>query len=103
MIAQPELAVVVRFVIRSGKESPFLERALQQAVESLNREPDCRVFDVCVDPADAGRILLYEIYTNAAAFAHHLQTAHFMSFDADTRDWVDEKVVERWQKAGKAT
>ncbi len=96
MLARAELSVVVRFVVKEGEEVRFRERAARQAVESLQDEPECRVFDVCVDPDDARRILLYEIYTSEAAFGQHLQTSHFRSFDADTRAWVDEKTVERW-------
>lgn len=95
MLAGPELSVVVRFVVKEGEEVRFRERAARQAVESLQLEPECRVFDVCVDAVDARRILLYEIYTSEAAFGRHLQTDHFRSFDADTRAWVDEKTVEQ--------
>jgi len=92
------LSVVVRFVVKTGHAAPFLGRAVQQAVETLRREPECRQFDVCVDPADPHRILLYEIYTSEAAFGQHLLTSHFRSFDADTRGWVEEKTVERWSR-----
>jgi len=92
------LSVVVRFVIKTGHDTRFLERAVQQAVDTLRHEPECRRFDVCVDPADSHRILLYEIYTSEAAFGEHLLTSHFRSFDADTRGWVEEKAVERWSR-----
>ena len=92
------LCVVVRFVVKAGHETRFLERTVQQSIETLRHEAECRQFDVCVDPADAHRILLYEIYTSEAAFGEHLLTSHFRSFDADTRGWVEEKTVERWSK-----
>ena len=92
------LCVVVRFVVKAGHETSFLERTFQQSVETLRQEAECRQFDVCVDPANSHRILLYEIYTSEAAFAEHLLTSHFRSFDADTRGWVEEKTVERWSK-----
>jgi autoinducer 2-degrading protein len=92
------LCVVVRFLIKAGHGSRFLERVVQQSVETLRQEPECRQFDVCVDPADSHRILLYEIYMSDAAFGEHLLTTHFRSFDADTRGWVEEKTVERWSK-----
>ncbi len=98
----PVLAVVVRFVVKAGVEARFLERVLRQAGESLRHEPECRQFDVCVDPADPRRVRLYEIYTSDAAFEAHLRTAHFQAFDAETRAWVDEKTVERWQRTGPA-
>lgn len=102
MLTVPALAVVVRFVVKAGVEARFLERVLRQAEESLRHEPECRQFDVCVDPTDPRRVLLYEIYTSDAAFEAHLRTAHFQAFDAETRSWVDEKAVERWHRAGPA-
>ena len=39
-----------------------------------------------------------EIYTDDAAFAAHLKTPHFLAFDADTRAWIDDKAVEKWER-----
>lgn len=92
------LSVVVRFVVQAGHDARFRERVVQQAADTLREEPACHQFDVCVDPADPHRILLYEIYTDEAAFNHHLLTSHFKAFDAETRAWVAEKTVERWSR-----
>lgn len=98
MLAKGELSVVVRFTVKPGEETRFRERAIRQAVESLQHEPECLVFDVCVDPGDPRRILLYEISLSDAAFRDHLRTSHFVSFGADTRAWVEEKTVEQWHR-----
>lgn len=58
------LCVVVRFSVKRGHDTSFLERTLQQSVETLRQEPGCRQFDVCVDAADSHRILLYERHSN---------------------------------------
>jgi quinol monooxygenase YgiN len=92
------LAVTVRFTVKPGCEERFLARVRVQARASLDAEPDCRQFDVCRDVSDARRVFLYEVYTSAAAFAAHLASAHFLAFDADTRAWTDEKVIERWER-----
>jgi quinol monooxygenase YgiN len=91
------LVVVVRFRVRAGFETAFAARVREQAGASLGAEPGCRRFDVCVDPHDAGQVLLYEIYSDASAFDLHLRSAHYLAFDRDTREWIAEKVVERWQ------
>lgn len=93
------LAVLVRFTVKAGHEDACFARVREQAADSLAREPACRQFDVCRDPSDARRLFLYEIYTDAAAFAAHLGTPHFLAFDADTRAWIDDKTVERWERA----
>lgn len=90
------LAVLVRFTMKEGFEERFLERVRRQAQDSLEREPACRRFDVCVDAQDGRHVLLYEIYDTSAAFAEHLETAHFLAFEAESREWIDDKVVERW-------
>lgn len=91
------LIIVVRFRIAPEKAAAFLGRVKRQASDSLEREPACRHFDVAVAPADETQILLYEIYDDEAAFAVHLKSDHFLAFDAEVRDWIIDKVVERWK------
>ena len=43
--------VVVEFTIKPGFAGRFRERLRQQARDSLELEPECHVFDVCIDPA----------------------------------------------------
>ena len=90
--------VVVEFEVKPPHAGDFRERVLQQAADSLAREPDCHVFDVCVDPQRAERILLYEVYTDEAAFAEHLASSHFKAFDADVAAWLDAKRVESFTR-----
>ena len=37
--------------------------------------------------------MLYEIYDDAAAFAAHMRTSHFLSFDAASAALVADKTV----------
>jgi quinol monooxygenase YgiN len=92
------LAVTVRFTVKPGREDAFLARVLRQAADTLQHEPECRQFDVCRASGDPRRVFLYEIYTDDMAFTAHLGTAHFLAFDRQTRDWIDEKVAERWMR-----
>lgn len=85
--------VSVTFAITPEKAEAFETRVAQQAVDSL-KEPGCQRFDVWRDPADPGRVFLYEIYDDRAAFDVHLASAHFKAFDAEVRFWVLEKQVE---------
>ena len=90
------LIITVRIVVKEQYLSAFNARMRQQARESLEREPACRRFDIGADAADPNRVFLYEIYDDAEAFEAHLASAHFQSFNADTRDWIESKAVERW-------
>lgn len=88
--------VTVEFEIAAGREGDFLARVKQQAEDSLEREVDCLQFDVCVAPDAPGRVFLYEIYRDQAAFQVHLESAHFSDFDTTVADWIAAKKVREW-------
>ena len=94
--------VTVRFAIKAGQEEGFRAAVLDQALNSLRLEPDCQQFDVCRKPDDAGEVLLYEVYKDAAAFEAHQQTEHFAGFGARVQDLVETKTVSTWQRVGGA-
>lgn len=85
----------VEFTIRDDKVAAFEAAIMANARASLREEPGCRQFDVCRDPADARRFLLYELYDDAASVQAHLQAPHFLAMDTLTRDWVLAKTVRR--------
>ena len=86
-------AVTVTFRISDGEMDNFLPLMLQNARASLGLEPDCHQFDVCTDPERSGEVFLYELYTDAAAFQAHLDSAHFKKFNAETAGMVADKQV----------
>ncbi len=88
--------VCVTFEILPQHFPAFQRAVLQQAKNSLEREPDCQLFDVCSN-VSANSVFLYEQYTDRAAFDDHLHSAHFLDFDAQTRPWVQNKRVACWQ------
>jgi quinol monooxygenase YgiN len=62
---------------------PALVQAHQAAVELVRvvrREPGCVTFTAYEARDTSGRFYLYEVYTDAAAFAAHLQTDHVHTF-----------------------
>ena len=90
--------VTVEFNVKNEFVPSFRKTVLQQAQNSLSREPDCHRFDVCFDPNDDTRIFLYEMYTNENAFQEHLKSDHFSDFDAEVQDWLDRKSVQTWAR-----
>ena len=90
--------VVVEFTIAPESFDDFLRRVKQQAADSLDLEPDCHVFDVCTSPERANLVLLYEVYTGAAAFQLHLDSEHFHAFDQEVTPWVTDKKVQTYQR-----
>ena len=92
------LVITVRFVARPEYALEFLHRTRTQARASLESEPGCLQFDVCLDLQNPGQVFLYEVYSSAQAFEQHLATEHFREFDRETRDWIVSKSVERWSR-----
>ena len=90
--------VVVEFTIRPEFVERFRERVRQQARDSLELESECHVFDVCIDPQRDECVMLYEVYSERAAFDTHLESAHFMDFDKSVRDWVESKQVACYER-----
>ena len=85
--------VTVSFSIRADKLQPFTRAMLQQAKNSLSMEPGCRQFDVCFDPEQKNHCFLYEVYDDRRAFEEHLESAHFIEFDALVANWIESKAV----------
>jgi quinol monooxygenase YgiN len=92
------LAVLVEFVTSPSAARDFLALVSENAAASRSGEPGCRQFDVCVDPADATRVFLYELYDGRAAFDEHCRSDHFKRFDAATAGMVVSKAVRLWAR-----
>jgi len=71
---------------------------VQQARISKEREPGCLVFDVARSPDSATRFLLYEVYTDRAAFDFHVQQPHSQQNGASTKPWILRQQISVWTK-----
>src|SRR4051794_37190097 len=87
------LAVAVEFKVKPENVASFREAVRRQAANSLELEPACQQFDVCLDPGDESLVFLYEIYDDRAAFDLHRQTPHYHSFSETIAPWVADKRV----------
>jgi (4S)-4-hydroxy-5-phosphonooxypentane-2,3-dione isomerase len=90
--------LVVEFHIHPPWVAAFSQAIADNARASLEREPGCRQFDVCRDPADEGCFFLYELYDDEAAVQAHLKSAHFLQMNAQTEGWVVSKQVRRYRR-----
>ena len=88
-------AITVSFELEDGAAEKFHPLVAENARQSVALEPGCLRFDV-LSPANGAidhEVFLYEIYTDQAAFDFHLASAHFKSFDEQTRTLVRKKTV----------
>ena len=86
--------VCVTFTVNAGKLPEFLPLMSAQARNSVALEPGCHQFDVCHGSADPDVVFLYEVYADEAGFQHHLDSAHFKTFDAAVAPLVAAKEVK---------
>ena len=89
-------AVVVTLTLKSEEAGKFRDLIRENAAASLAKEEGCMQFDIATDPDRPEDVLLYEIYTDAAAFDAHLKTPHFLQFDQATADMVLSKDVRTY-------
>jgi quinol monooxygenase YgiN len=90
--------ITVEFQIKPAHRESFMREMAANAIASVEREPGCRQFDVCVSGDDPNKVFLYEIYDDRAAFDAHKQMPHFLSFDTTVKDWVARKTVASWTR-----
>jgi quinol monooxygenase YgiN len=94
-MAQPTFAIAVTFEIKPEHADDFRKRVLQQARDSVAKEPGCCQFDVLQDESSPTTFFLYETYVNAQAFEAHRQTPHFADFGSTVGPWVASKQLLR--------
>ena len=70
-------SLVVQMEVRPGRREEFLTGMAANAEASVRDEPGCLRFDVCSVADDPDRFVLYELYTDAEAFAAHKASPHF--------------------------
>ena len=70
-------SLMVQMEVRPGRREEFLTGMAANAEASVRDEPGCLRFDVCSVAADENRFVLYELYTDADAFAAHKAAPHF--------------------------
>lgn len=87
--------VSVTFEIVPEKMDVFMPLMMDQARNSLTNEAECHVFDVCTA---GSTVLLYEVYTNEAAFKTHLEMPHFASFNTAIEGMVADKSVSFFER-----
>ena len=90
--------VIVDFVTKPEKATAFAQAVSENAKASLEREPACHQFDVCVSPDEPSEFFLYEIYRDRAGFDAHLASAHFKSFDQLVKPWIAAKKLRFFER-----
>jgi quinol monooxygenase YgiN len=88
-------AIMVDFRLKQGTGPEFRRLIDANADASVKTEPGCLQFDVLEPEGEDDRVLLYEIYSDKAAFEAHLRTEHFRIFAGASEALCLEKKVIR--------
>ena len=89
-------SLVVQMEVRPGRREEFLAGMTANAEAAVRDEPGCLRFDICSVEGEENRFLLYELYTDAAAFAAHKASPHF----AQWRTVAEQVVVHQLNTPG---
>ena len=92
------MSAVVLFVeldIVPGQRVAFLARAREHRGNVHKNEPDCQRFDISVPDDEASRVRLYEVYSDQAAFDHHMETEYMKAYRADTGPMVANRQLTK--------
>ena len=74
--------LVVNIRIKPESVDSFMGKLVENA-KNARKEPGCRQFEVLVDPKDAAKIMLFEVYDDERAFEAHQATPHFKKYLAE--------------------
>lgn len=82
-------AIFASIRIKPDQLDSFLATIKDTVACSVRDEPGCLRFDVFRDDANENRYLLYEVYTDEAAFDDHLKTPHARLAMEGSKYWGD--------------
>lgn len=88
----------VNIRIKPENVDVWMKKALENAT-AARKEPGCRQFEVLVDPSDRTKVMLFEVYTDEAAFDAHQQTPHFKKYLAEAVPLLAARERQVWQRA----
>jgi autoinducer 2-degrading protein len=71
-----EITTCVHVWVKTENVDEFIEASLENHLNSRKEKGNLR-FDVCQDPTDPSKFLLYEAYTDEQSAAAHKETAHY--------------------------
>ena len=79
--------VSVDVFVVPDKVDAFIDAILANAT-GTRQEPGNLRFDVAQSNDDPTQFLLYEVYTDEAAFKAHQQTDHYKTWKSTVADWM---------------
>ena len=82
---------LIKFVVKTGRRSEFLEYLRWDAQVARDHEPGTLRFDVWQPEAEPDVVYVYEAYKDAEAFEDHQKNDPFKKFGE-----VADSMIEEW-------
>ena len=93
------VALIVEFKLKPGTWAKFNDIIRAHAAGTKADEPGCEQFDVLQPETDGkpdhGRVMLVEVYKDAAAFEIHTKSQRLVNTRAAYADLVDSREITR--------
>jgi quinol monooxygenase YgiN len=83
-----DYVVIADVTVPSERLAAFIAASLEDARDSVAKEPGCRQFDVLLSADGSPTVVFYEVYADRAAFEAHLQTPHFFRWRDATQGLI---------------
>jgi len=87
--------LLVELEVKPGDADRFHAAIAENARKSVTEEAGCLQFDVVRAQDNPNRVLLYEVYADAAAFESHAKTAHVAAFFAVAKPMIVSQKATR--------
>jgi (4S)-4-hydroxy-5-phosphonooxypentane-2,3-dione isomerase len=91
----PFLINAVEYDVVPGQVDNFLAALKENGAASV-KEPGCREFNVSVSQKDPNHVLIYEVYSDAAAAEAHTATDHFKKYKAATAGMTTKREAKSY-------
>jgi quinol monooxygenase YgiN len=101
------IAVIVEYEVEPANKAKLVEIINAHARRTLNEEPGCIWFDVIYPTDQAGeqandRLVIFELYRDAEAFAKHRASLNLPQYFANTTPFIKNRrpIVGQIQEPG---
>ena len=87
-----EIVLVVEYQIKPECRDAYLARIRRHRRDVLANEPGCKAFNILTTDEDPNKVLLYEVYADAAAFDAHGKTPYMADYRTETEPMSERRV-----------
>lgn len=94
------IALVVEFKVKPGKREDFLKVIRGHAAGTRQDEPGCLQFDVLIPDEGDDKVLLFEMYKDAAAFDVHVKSPRLKATRSAYEGLYESRTITRTRVEG---